>query len=127
MNELETVQPAKVEIKLENFDTLSKMYHFLILSTIKKIYKMHENNPSVEPEDLYQEGLIALFDSIKNFNPDKKVYFGVYLKVAIKNRLLCYCRNFLPHIYKKDPDKEGKFKRHKINVDSLDDMKSYMF
>jgi len=93
------------------------------LATIKKVEMIHEGR--ISKEDLYQEGLIALWDSIINFNKDKGVFFGVYLKVAIKNRLLCYCRNVLPHYYKKDPANPNKFLRIKVNVDNLDDVATY--
>jgi RNA polymerase sigma factor (sigma-70 family) len=120
-----------IEIKLENYEALAKKYRPVILSNIKRIHKMHLNQPQVEYDDLYQEGLIALYESIKNFKPDKGVYFGVYLKVAISNRLKCFCRNFLPHRYMKDKeqtDLKGKpqFKRIPIQVSTLDDVKSYL-
>lgn len=120
-----------IPITLENFEALSKKYNPVILANIKRIHKMHQSNPQVEFDDLRQEGLIALYESIKNFKPEKGVYFGVYLKVAISNRLKCFCRNFLPHRYMKDKDeteRKGKptFKRIPIHVGTLDDVKSYL-
>ena len=116
----------EIEIKLENYDALAKKYRPVILSNIKRIHKQHLQQPAVEYDDLYQEGLLALFESIKNFKPEKGVYFGVYLKVAISNRLKCFCRNFLPHRYVKDKEMteiKGKptFKRIAINVTTIDD------
>ena len=120
-----------IPITLENYEALAKKYRPVILSNIKRIHKMHFNQPQVEYEDLYQEGLIALYKAIKEFNPEKGVYFGVYLKVAIANSLKCFCRNFLPHRYMKDKEeteKKGKptFKRIAIHVGTLDDVKSYL-
>jgi RNA polymerase sigma factor (sigma-70 family) len=121
---------ANIPICIENFDALSKKYKPVILSNIKKVHKMYEQNASVEFDDLFQEGLIALYDSIQNFDPERGVYFGVYLKVAISNKLKCYCRNFLPHFYTKDHEnstsEKTKFKRMKVAVGSIDDAKNYM-
>lgn len=124
------VNEVDIPIHIDNYEALSKKYRPVILANIKRIHKMHESNPQVEYDDLYQEGLIALYDSIKNFNPERGVYFGVYLKVAIANKLKCYCRNFLPHYYSKDIEKstpeKPKFKRMRVNVGTLDDVKSYL-
>jgi len=106
------------EICMENFDILAKKYRLLILKQVHLVYNMH--NRTVELADLEQEALIALFKSIEHFDPDRKVYFAVYLSKSILNKLLCYCRNFLPGFYKKDPENEGKFKRIKVYVDTLD-------
>lgn len=129
MNENE-LHLTDIAIHLDNFELLAKKYRPVILANIKRIHKMHESSPRVEYEDLYQEGLIALHDSIKNFNPERGVYFGVYLKVAIANKLKCYCRNFLPHYYSKDLEKstpeKPKFKRERVQVGTIDDLKSYL-
>jgi len=122
---------TELAITIENYDALAKKYRPVILSNIKRIHKMHLNQPQVEYDDLYQEGLIALYESIKNFKPERGVYFGVYLKVAISNRLKCFCRNFLPHRYMKDneeTERKGRpaFKRIPIHVGTLDDVRSYL-
>ena len=121
-----------IPITLENFEALSKKYNPVILSNIKRIHKIHYSNPKVEFDDLKQEGLIALYEAIKNFKPERGVYFGVYLKVAISNRLKCFIRNYLPHKYSKDHEetaRKGKptFKRIAINVTTLDDGSAYLF
>ena len=125
------VETNDIPVVLENFEILSIRFKPLIYKNIKRMHKIHYSNPQVEFEDLNQEGLIALYESIKNFKPEKGVYFGVYLKVAISNRLKCFCRNFLPHRYTKDHEetaRKGKptFKRIPINVTTLDDVKSYL-
>lgn len=107
------------EITLENFDLLAKKYRPLMHRHIRLVHAMHSK--AVEPADLEQEALMALFNAIRNFDPERKVFFPVYLSKAIMNKLLCYCRNYLPHYYKKDPEREGKFKRIKVHVDTLDD------
>ena len=118
-----------ISITLENFELLAKKYKPVILANIKRVHKMHESSFRVEFDDLMQEGLIALHDAIKNYNPTKGVYFGVYLKVAIGNRLKCFCRNTLPHYYSKDIEKstpeKPKFKRERVQVGSIDDIKNY--
>jgi RNA polymerase sigma factor (sigma-70 family) len=125
-----TPNTTDIPIHMDNFEALAKKYKPVILSQIKKIHKQHENSPSVEYDDLYQEGLYALWNCIDNFNPERGVYFGVYLKVAIGNRLSCYCRTFLPGYYAKDTDKstdeKTMFKRVKVQVGTLDDVKSYL-
>lgn len=124
----ETVRPEYVEeidITLDNFELLSKKYRPLMWRHIRVVWQMH--GKAVELADLEQEALIALLNAIKNFDPTRKVYFPVYLSKAILNKLLCYCRNYLPHYYKKDPEREGKFKRIKVHVDTLDDPNSPKF
>lgn len=130
MKEIEKTE-VDIPIAVENFEALAKKYKPVILANIKRIHKLNSSNPQVEYDDLYQEGLIALYESIKNFKSDKGVYFGVYLKVAISNRLKCFCRNFLPHKYVKDKEMtevagKPKFKRIQIQVSTLDDVKSYL-
>lgn len=122
---------SEIEICVENFELLALKYRPVILSNIRKIHKMYLNYPQIEFDDLYQEGLIALYQSIENFDNTRGIFFGVYLKVAIANKLKCFCRNFLPHRYVKDEAKsieKGKteFKRLLINVGTLDDAKSYL-
>jgi RNA polymerase sigma factor (sigma-70 family) len=129
MKEQEKIN-EEIAIHIDNFDSLAKKYRPVILANIKRVHKMYESHCRVEFDDLFQEGLMALYDSINNFNPDRGVYFGVYLKVAIANKLKCYCRNFLPHYYSKDienstPEKP-KFKRERVSVSTLDDVKSYL-
>lgn len=130
MMENHTPNIIDIPIAIENFDALSKKYRPVIMANIKRIHKMHEASPRVEYDDLYQEGLWALWQSIENFDSTRGVYFGVYLKVAIANRLKNYCRNYLPHFYSKDHEKstaeKSKFKREKVSVGSIDDVKSYL-
>jgi DNA-directed RNA polymerase specialized sigma subunit len=129
MKENEKVN-EEIAIHLDNFDTLAKKYRPVILANIKRVHKLYESHARVEFDDLYQEGLIALHDSIKHFNPDRGVFFGLYLKIAIGNKLKCYCRNFLPHYYVKDTEnstpEKPKFKRERVNVSTLDDVKSHL-
>jgi len=109
---------ADPDIIMGNFDILSKKYRPLMWKYIRLIYNMHSK--AVEINDLEQEANIALMNCIKNFDKGRKVYFQVYLGKAVLNKLLCYCRNTLPHYYKKDPEKEGKFVRVKVFVETLD-------
>lgn len=110
---------ADPDITFENFDILAKKYRPLMWKYIRMVYNSHSK--AVEIADLEQEALIALLNSIKNFDAERKVYFQVYLAKAVLNKLLCYCRNTLPHYYKKDPEREGKFLRVKVFVETLDD------
>jgi DNA-directed RNA polymerase specialized sigma subunit len=123
VEKIETVETIRYEpdpqITQDNFDILAKKYRPLMWKYIRLVYQMHSR--VVEICDLEQEALIALFNSIKNFDPERKVYFQVYLAKAVLNKLLCYCRNTLPHYYKKDPENPGKFLRQKVFVDTLDD------
>ena len=91
-------KPADIAIHLDNFELLAKKYRPLIISIIRKVQKIYSNYSASEYEDLYQEGLIALYQSINNFDPTKGVFFGLYLKVALSNSLRYYFRNFLPDL-----------------------------
>ncbi len=44
--------------------------------------------PSLEREDLIQEGMIGLFQAIENYDKDRGVKFSTYANVCIKNRIL---------------------------------------
>jgi RNA polymerase sigma factor (sigma-70 family) len=129
MKEQEKIH-EEVDIIIDNFEVLAKKYRPLILANIKRVHKMYESNARVEFDDLFQEGLMALYDSIKNFDKTRGVYFSLYLKVAIGNKLKSYCRNYLPHYYSKDVEnstpEKPKFKRERVNVGALDDIKSYL-
>jgi len=113
----------EIAITVENFDALAEKYAPLIKKNISLVFRIHNKDQRLAYEDLYQEGLMALWDSVKKFDPIKfpGVFFGVYLKVAIQNQLKCYARDYLPAIYKKDYKKtleKGKpmFKRIPITV-----------
>lgn len=121
----------EIDIKMENFPELAKKYHNAINAGVRRVQKMYGKHSSLDENDLYQEGMIALFKSIEKFNPERGVFFGYYLKAAINNSLKTHCRNFLPHKYVKDIEKtelEGKqkFKRIAIDVDTLDNGNSYL-
>lgn len=115
-----------IPIKMENFDLLAAKFNNAILAAIYRTEKMYGKHSSLDKDDLYQEGLIALYKSIQKFNPERGVYFGFYLKIAINNEMKNHCRTYLPHKYvKKDENdehnKKNAFKRMTIDVDSLDD------
>jgi hypothetical protein len=62
---------------------------------------------------------------MKLFDPERQIYFGIYLKQAITNNLANYVRQYQPHHWTKDIEKTqetGKqcFKRVRIYVQSLD-------
>lgn len=109
---------TEIAITEENYDALAAKYHPAISAAVARVAKMHKGQ--LDRDDLYQMGLWALWDSIKNFDPTRGIFFGHYLKVAMNNRMSCYARNLLPHFYKKKADGEEGFDRISVHVESLD-------
>jgi len=79
----------KKEISFEN---LYKAYLPLIESMAKKMISTYSLSPS-ELDDLMQEGTIALYTSAGAYDDSRKVTFGLYAKICIKNRLISYIKS----------------------------------
>lgn len=67
------------------FEDLVVQYEGLIKAQIKKL------NRHKQFDELYQIGLIALWDAQKNFDPAKG-YFASYAKMYVKGRLLTFLK-----------------------------------
>ena|ERR1700686_3343622 len=106
-------------IKEENFEVLLKAYEPLIKNQIKLSYRYYANHAMLEYDDLYSEASIALWKTIKSFDPTMGIYFGVYLKQCIYNQIRSYAKTYLPHYYVKDFKKtyqSGKPAFTRVNV-----------
>ena len=115
-----------IEEDLSNFDSVVEKYTPLLKSLIKKYLNMNSSNVSIEYEDLMQECLIGVYDTVRTFDSSKGVYFSHYLRLIVNNKLLAFCRDYLPHIYKKNRDKSSMkgrpvFDRIPIYLNSWDD------
>lgn len=119
----------EIEISQANFNQIAKNYKPLIYTLVRQVFVAWGSPTLVDYEDLHQEALIAIWDSIRLWDPHRGCYFGVYLKAAIYNRLRCYLRDTLPHFYRKDPDKtrltgKPQFKRIAVSVGSLPEVET---
>jgi len=68
-------------------------------------YNINYHNHEIDYDDLYQECLIGLYYAAENFDKTRGVYFCYYLNRVMKNCVMTYCRDYLPHYYKLDPEK----------------------
>jgi DNA-directed RNA polymerase specialized sigma subunit len=116
-----------LEISLDNFEAVAKTYRPLMLKCISFAFHAHHNHPFLDFDDLYQEALLAVYNSIKNWDPQRGVYFVLYLKQAIQNSLRMYCRQTIPHFYVKTNEKyesgSTKFKWNIVDVNYIEDEK----
>ena len=63
-------------------------YMFLVEKYSRMIYSRIIQMRLTDIEDCYQEGLIALYDSIKTYNISFNKSFNKYFELVLKNRLL---------------------------------------
>lgn len=73
------------------FEKLLIKYQGLLLSVSQKYSNMCPEE-SRDFDDFLQEAKIAFFKAIETYNEDKKITFGAYAKVCIRNRLISYVR-----------------------------------
>lgn len=106
-----------LDISMDNFELLARKYAPAIGAAAHKVHRRYQGKVALE--DLKQEGLIALYDCIDKFDASRGVFFGLYLKVALKNRMECYACRLLPHFYKKR-DGEPGFDRIAVDVKSIE-------
>lgn len=75
------------------FNELAETYSPLIESMTER-FSAEARQCNLEPEDLRQEAVIALYGAVKAFNAEQKdVTFGLFAKICIRNRLIGVLRN----------------------------------
>lgn len=62
-----------------------------LVGTQVAIYK--KGNPHIDPDDLFDEGLIALYKAIDKFSFDKNTNFCTFAIIVIRTSILMYLRN----------------------------------
>ena len=67
---------------MTNLDLLET--HKSLVKTIARPFR----SCGINEQDLFQEGLIALFKAVQTFDPDAKIKFETYASRVIKNRLI---------------------------------------
>lgn len=67
--------------EIGSFDEVAKQYEPMIKHTIKQL-RLHKGF-----EEMYQIGLIALWEAYEKFDPDKG-HFPAYAKVVVRGRIL---------------------------------------
>lgn len=72
------------------FSKIVDIYSPLINSMVSKF---NINRTDMETQDLKQEAVIALYNAVCTYNPEKReVSFGLYAKICIRNRLISEIR-----------------------------------
>lgn len=69
------------------FQQLVVRYIFIIRNKSLDLYNM-----GIEPEDLFQEGLIGLHNAVRSFNKNDRASFRTYAGICIRNRLVSAVR-----------------------------------
>lgn len=73
------------------FEQLLQKYDALLLSMSKKYSDMCPESLR-DKEDFLQEAKIAFYNSVKTYDDEKKITFGAYAKVCIRNKLVSCIR-----------------------------------
>ena len=72
-------------------DKLIKKYDYIINFNVKK-YMNFAKNLGLESDDLYQEGLLALINSLNNYNKEKDAQFKTYASSVIEHQIKDYLK-----------------------------------
>ena len=71
----------------EAFDFLLYQHHKMIYKLINS-YNLESGDYAIDPHDLYQEGCIALYNSVFTFEKEKNVKFSTYAYLCIKSAII---------------------------------------
>lgn len=71
----------------DNFQDLQTKYHNMIHSIINKFY-ISKGGHFLENQDLYQEGLIALYEASLKYSQEYKASFTTFAYMVIERRIL---------------------------------------
>ena len=71
------------------FQKLSARYFFIIRYKASEFY-----GSGMEPDDLFQEGLLGLLNAVESYNADGKASFRTYAGVCIRNKIISAVRSF---------------------------------
>lgn len=75
----------------DNFQDLQTRYHNMIYSIINKFY-IDKGACVLEKQDLYQEGLIALYEASLKYNEQYKASFTTFSYMIIERRILRFIK-----------------------------------
>ncbi len=70
------------------FQQLAVRYIFIIRNKSSDLHNM-----GIEPDDLFQEGLLGLHNAVRSFDENGGASFGTYASVCIRNRLVSAVRS----------------------------------
>ena len=71
------------------FQKLSARYFFIIRYKASEFY-----GSGMEPDDLFQEGLLGLLHAVESYNADGNASFRPYAGVCIRNKIISAVRSF---------------------------------
>ena len=93
---MEDIDNLILEVKAGDNDaykTLLEIHHRMIYKIIYSL-NLECGDYAIAPDDLYQEGCLALYDAVFSYNKDKKVQFSTYAYMRIKNRIIAALRDY---------------------------------
>lgn len=64
-------------------DTLIRKYMGLVRSVVRKCFLV-----GGDEEDLFQEGLMAILNAVKSYNPQKNINFSSFVTVCVRTRII---------------------------------------
>lgn len=89
------------------FSELVEMYSPLINSMVDHVL-CEARQYNLDPEDLRQEAVIALYGAVKAYNTGQKdVTFGLFAKICIRNRLISMLRNHRGRTESETPENDA--------------------
>lgn len=86
------------------------------LFVLKNAHQWHRAHPTVELQDLVQEGNLALMEAHQRFDPTKGANFMTYAAYWIRS----YMKRFVAHMRDTIRIPEGQFGKIRMECDSLD-------
>lgn len=89
------------QVRENNEDAILNLYSKytpIINSVTNKFNK--SNNMKIDYDDIKQEANIALYNAIKNYDPDSGALFYTYAVLCINRRLISYCKKNYNYISK---------------------------
>ena len=96
----------------EAFNFLLSQHHRMIYKLINS-YNLENGDYAIDPHDLYQEGCIALYNSVFSFEEEKNVKFSTYAYLCIKSAIIKqikeYDRRYSEEAYSLDVARRLKF------------------
>ena len=89
------------QVRENNEDAMLNLYskYTTIINSVTNKFNQ-SNNMKIDYDDIKQEANIALYNAIKNYDPDSGALFYTYAVLCINRRLISYCKKNYNYISK---------------------------
>lgn len=89
------------QVRENNEDAILNLYskYTPIINSVTNKFNQ-SNNMKIDYDDIKQEANIALYNAIKNYDPDSGALFYTYAVLCINRRLISYCKKNYNYISK---------------------------